>query len=130
MAHTPGPWVAVLENDPRGQPVPYYRGLVATVEHGARYLAVVTQTGRSVPKDEWEANARLIASAPDLLEALEDTIRVLHFGFEEGAIPEDIVAGLCIDPYGTLADAKRAYEAAGGKITDWSLATLGARGEG
>lgn len=64
-ARTPGGWEAVLEGDPRGQPVMYYRGLVALIAHDgtARTLAVVSD-GRAVPKSQWEANARLIAMAP------------------------------------------------------------------
>lgn len=68
--HTPGEWEAVLNDDPRGQPVAYYRGLICTVEHGGRYLAVVAKIGCALPA-QWEANARLIAAAPDLLAALK-----------------------------------------------------------
>jgi hypothetical protein len=66
MTHTPGPWEAVLADDPRGQPVPYYRGLVALVENR---LSVVAKCGYA-PKEHWEANASLIAAAPDMLTAL------------------------------------------------------------
>ena len=43
-----------------------------------------------------------------LVEALKETVRVLTFAFEEGALPEDIVMGLCVDPYGMLKDARAA----------------------
>lgn len=76
--HTPGPWEAVLPDDVRGQPVPYYRGLICCVSHEepTGMLAVVTKDGSSVPKADWEANARLIAAAPDMLEALKEVVRV------------------------------------------------------
>ena len=69
-AHTPGPWEAVNESDPRGQPSVMYRGLVCILSHSpAGRLSVVTD-GRSCAPDEWAANAALIAAAPELLEAL------------------------------------------------------------
>lgn len=74
MAHkfTPGPWEAIQNDDPRGQPVAHYRGLVCTVEHSPdRYLAVVAENVEHVSREEWPHNARLIASAPDLYEALK-----------------------------------------------------------
>lgn len=75
-AHTPGPWEAVLPGDPRGQPVPYYAGLVALVSHDPS-ISVVTEGGYSAAK-EWEANARLIAAAPDLLAAAQRALVALQ----------------------------------------------------
>ena len=70
--HTPGPWELVVENDPRGQPSPMYRGLIAFVESSPdRRLAIVDPIGNTVSHEDWLANARLIAAAPALLEALE-----------------------------------------------------------
>ncbi len=67
-AHTPGPWIAEGAE------------IVALVdpEHTATYYAPVCTID-----DEWstgivEANARLIAAAPDLLAALQNM--VAHFG--------------------------------------------------
>lgn len=55
-AHTPGPW---------------------TVEDARRVLGS-TDYGRSVMRDaEVEANARLIAAAPDMLEALRGVSRFM-----------------------------------------------------
>ena len=51
---TPGEWDAVLENDPRGQPVAYYRaiiGLLANKDDGG-YLSVVASDDRRVGSDE------------------------------------------------------------------------------
>lgn len=67
MSDTPGtptPWEVVRRDDPRGQPVPYYRGLICTVEHSPdRYIAIVTKDGRSVTREEWPNNAELIVLA-------------------------------------------------------------------
>lgn len=54
MTHTPGPWAVGLREDQTIFTENLLR--VATVE---------------CPRKEWKANARLIAAAPDLLEALE-----------------------------------------------------------
>lgn len=59
---TGGEWEAVFANDPRGVPVPYYRGLVCTVEHSEKYTAVVAKSGY-VDQAQWEPNAQFIAAA-------------------------------------------------------------------
>jgi len=64
-AHTPGPWELVTDDDPRGQPQGAYRSLVAFVSREPP-LAIVANVERVDPA-AWKANARLIASAPDLL---------------------------------------------------------------
>ena len=76
MSHTPGPWEAVLDEDPRGQPTGMYRGLVAICEKGERYLAVVAACGE-VDRSQWVDNCRLIAAAPDLLAACERALDLL-----------------------------------------------------
>lgn len=68
--HTPGPWTVLPEEVDRD----YIR--VRGTRLGERYKVanVPTVTGRGVPAreaDETRANARLIAAAPELLEALE-----------------------------------------------------------
>lgn len=65
--HTPGPWV-VLSCEGTS---PIYRGIICTVEQSERLTAVAAGDGRTAFPDEWSANARLIAAAPDLLEALK-----------------------------------------------------------
>lgn len=65
--HTYGPWEAVLPEDARGQPVPFYRGLVALVSMDPP-VSVVACSGEVSSKD-WRANARLIAAAPELCAA-------------------------------------------------------------
>lgn len=77
---TPGPWWAAIGKD---QPVPYYRGLVAVLSSDP-YISICTgetgdQSGRTCGGDEWEANAALIAAAPDLYEALKTINELLVY---------------------------------------------------
>lgn len=72
--HTPGPWNATTQNgvhwvdDPKGNPVVHWAGFDS-----------------SFSREQNEANARLIASAPDLLAALESLVsRCYHFGGSKG----------------------------------------------
>jgi len=74
---TPGPWWAAIGKD---QPVPYYRGLVSVLSSDP-HISICTgetgdQSGRTCGRDEWEANASLIAAAPDLYEALEHALTI------------------------------------------------------
>ena len=70
--HTPGPWIQD-EGNPLciGTPKPWYPRqvyrIVATLEGGKEYTANHNATA--------EANARLIADAPALLDALAEVIR-------------------------------------------------------
>jgi hypothetical protein len=73
--HTKGPWDAVPKDDPRGQPGAYFRGIVEIVSMDPPFSIVLASRAR-----EWEANARLIAAAPDMLAALQACTDVLnHF---------------------------------------------------
>ena len=64
--HTPGPWFAVAD---KGQTI------IRTSRSSAAFspLAIVKGDKRDTLKDQ-EANARLIAAAPDLLDALSEII--------------------------------------------------------
>jgi hypothetical protein len=65
--HTPGPWAhETALNMGYDTPVPYEK---ITCPQGG-YLAKAVNNGR-VSDEETKANARLIAAAPELLEALE-----------------------------------------------------------
>jgi hypothetical protein len=71
--HTPGPWLTDRNNVHAGQ--------IATVMHCKNgWVEIWTdkwaETG--LEEDEQEANARLIAAAPDLLEALKDALCALE----------------------------------------------------
>ena len=58
-AHTPGPWIYAIPGD----------SFVAS-DSGLICRRPAVSGGGSAPSN-WEANARLIAAAPDLLEALK-----------------------------------------------------------
>jgi len=64
--HTPGPWQAKQNG--------FYR--VAVVDRDGNYLTYKAGTDR-MPDTEREANASLIAAAPDLLGALEQALDAL-----------------------------------------------------
>ena len=69
MNHTPGPWKFVKHSN-----YSHYFGRVKTLQEGRNYpgVALVEHNGRTISKEEVEANANLIAAAPELLEALEE----------------------------------------------------------
>lgn len=73
--HTPGPWE--LDDNRRGSHV-----YVHAKTHGA-LATVVWQMAQDYregkPSPECEANARLIAAAPELLNALKDILEHCHF---------------------------------------------------
>lgn len=74
---TPGPWWAAIGKD---QPVPYYRGLVSVLSSDP-HISICTgetgdQSGRTCGRDEWEANASLIAAAPHLDSANTRTLSI------------------------------------------------------
>ena len=88
--HTPGPWkhankgdydtngIGIFANNPAG--MPYYvatAGFMGTADH--RYA---------------EANARLIASAPDLLQVVEDYVLLCDLHDYVGAVPDAARAAL------------------------------------
>src|SRR5262245_59246736 len=62
--HTSGPWHAV----------PFLVGSGMTVKDGTGHSVVTTASFR--PWEETEANARLIAAAPDLLSALREFVAI------------------------------------------------------
>ena len=66
--HTPGPWRIDSKDDSH-----------VVAGHGPATMSVAVASFSGVsPDDEDKANARLIAAAPDLLEALEELENVLH----------------------------------------------------
>ena len=67
-AHTPGPWTS-------------YTGTHSIWAEGKRAICIMTGT-RKTSDMERDANARLIAAAPDLLESLRELVElaVLQFG--------------------------------------------------
>ena len=72
-AHTPGPWVI----DPCWD-------ILGNTDDGNGMVCQITTD--AVPRDEAEANARLIAAAPELLEALREATSALKgngYGVED-----------------------------------------------
>ena len=79
QTHTPGPWT--LRNHPKG-------GYNIGDNNGDTSFARIS--------DHWnnyEADARLIAAAPDLLEAVKRLIKDLEPAYMPGSIPGSIEAG-------------------------------------
>lgn len=74
--HTPGPWTH-RQAYTTGEPVEQ------VIQRGTEVLSSVHDLGND-RRDEHDANARLIAAAPELLEALE-TIADVPLKGEEGA---------------------------------------------
>ncbi len=66
--HTPGPWVV------RGQGTP----LLCVTDHDSAYIVDRFTLPSFRPDEEREANARLIAAAPDLLVACKMAAERLH----------------------------------------------------
>lgn len=99
--HTPGPW----EFASSGKGVRY----IYASNRPQPIARPFTDLGR-IPKDEFEANARLIAAAPELLDALED-------------LANDISERFDMDDPSTNPGIRRAVEAA-------RAALAKARGEG
>lgn len=67
--HTPGPW-AVLDNTA----TPYGQLTVESENHGAVAVCFTVERGETAAPLECVANARLIASAPELLACLLDVL--------------------------------------------------------
>ena len=77
--HTPGPWHLRVDPIHQGQ---YF---IRVQSYGFAPLATVRGDKRSTLKDS-EANARLIAAAPDLLKALKAIVKSLADQDDEGLI--------------------------------------------
>jgi len=81
--HTPGPWV--VHQRPRE---PYEHGHHVTTEDGLTICSVTYQLPSRTPMGVEEtkriANARLIAAAPDLLEALSGCVEHMEHSTPQG----------------------------------------------
>lgn len=92
--HIPGPWAVVNDGDDKEDPI-----LHIVAEDG---VVIATGLEFGLNYERCQANARLIAAAPDLLEALQTLI---------DALPED-------GEWGHFLDIKQAARAALRKATD------------
>lgn len=98
MKHTPGPWRVSVEKYPEPRKVK-----VGTGEDG--WWGVASAFGDT--QEEAEANARLIAAAPDMLEALTTLVHRVQKMEGPQMLPKSRVSFL-------LTDALAALEKAGG----------------
>lgn len=64
--HTPGPWTALGRDG--------YNSIIIRAEHASHWPALVPEFNEIARDPEQEANARLIAAAPDLIDALRDIV--------------------------------------------------------
>lgn len=83
-AHTPGPWAAVREQEhkPNRPAIPYFSINTDTANQvGDKYASYIGRVD-GARGERQEANARLIAAAPDMLEALERIESSLYNPFE------------------------------------------------
>lgn len=92
--HTPGPWVVFIPLDCSSADI---CGPTSWKRPEAK-LAHITSLSRYAPhldgfRDEQEANARLIAAAPDLLEALKDCLLRFTEAFPASSEYEPIKLG-------------------------------------
>lgn len=77
MSHTPGPWFENLQRRPKGQPIEIING-----NPTASALAYVPHHGKFS-----EANAKLIAAAPDLVQAVKNFVGFAEYHELEKANP-------------------------------------------
>ena len=68
MPHTPGPWEVHHWGDNEGD-----------IRSSDGKLVCVMRDGATAQEEDWEGDARLIAAAPDLLDALRDTCSELEW---------------------------------------------------
>ena len=71
--HTPGPWYVGTEFNDQGRHI--YAAQKVRHEDGDEWHPLIACTDDDERLVDWQANARLIAAAPDLLEALQYAIK-------------------------------------------------------
>jgi hypothetical protein len=97
--YTPGPWIGAGPSF--GDPLPRYTTSIVTEwEHEDEGYIDICELPFHHHDDENEANARLIAAAPDLLEALKDIV-----GFWDSIVPTDAVNQMHINARAAIAKA-------------------------
>ena len=84
MVHTPGPWFVPDQTWARETRIEVEDGIACPGSGGAMsYTTTVCTLGWNSTTPEWEANARLIAAGPDLLEALQALLGPPKYGERE-----------------------------------------------
>lgn len=94
MAHTPGTWAATFRGDDGWcvmSPAEPDTGQGGTGLPISWVIAYAANVSPSTPDSTVEANARLMAAAPDLLEALEGFLDWYNYG-EGHDVPQRLVA--------------------------------------
>lgn len=88
MKHAPGPWS--LGSDEHGDE---YRLCIVQNKswRGQQFIARAEPYGSHEGLDEAEANARLIAAAPALYEALEDIRKAVHAHWNDASLVDNEV---------------------------------------
>lgn len=85
-AHTPGPWVVGSERSPH---IYGPRHNLSRHANGRQHIAEVSSAQTDSTDPEAQANARLIAAAPDLLAALQMLVAAADTSYAVGtAAPE------------------------------------------
>ena len=104
MKHTPGPWLIHKPRHCDGDLwIQVLKGAWDITSNGASEKGVIADAKYSAMTDEEnEANARLIAAAPDLLEALQRTLSWLT----------SYPGGGTLEPNGVYEQARRAISMA------------------
>jgi hypothetical protein len=101
MSHTPGPWRTDRNNTHGGQ--------IAVVHHcvGNDWVEIWSPDATAADEKEMEANARLIAAAPELLEALE--------AFDKAAKESTTIIGFAAKAFKLLTKTRAAIAKARGQ---------------
>ena len=71
--HTPGPWYIGKDFSDQGRHI--YAEQVVRDDDGEEWHPLIASTDDDERLVDWQANARLIAAAPDLLEALKTAMQ-------------------------------------------------------
>ena len=79
--HTPGPWYVGTEFNDQGRHI--YAAQKVRHEDGDEWHPLIACTDDDERLVDWQANARLIAAAPDLLEALQRMLDAPSHGTHE-----------------------------------------------
>ena len=86
--HTPGPWL-IAKTDAAS--FVYALNDSGYNRFWAHVIGGKLRRGKSTSKVETEANARLIAAAPDLLEALVAIDNALRTAWSNGSLPDSVI---------------------------------------
>ena len=74
--HTPGPWYVGTEFNDQGRHI--YAAQKVRHEDGDEWHPLIACTDDDERLVDWQANAVLIAAAPDLLEVLQRLVRLIE----------------------------------------------------